>query len=673
MRLEASQTGHRISGDETFDVNAGELCMKGYAAAETLAHPQRLLAPLVRRDGVLCEASWDEALAAAAAGFRRVRSAHGSDAVAAFGSGALTNEAAYAFGKFARLALETANFDYNGRFCMSSAAAAANRAFGVDRGLPFPLAWIAEADVLLVAGGNPRDTMPPLERYLGRQRARGVNIVVDPRETPFARDATYHMQAAPGTDVTLAYALLHVLIAERRVDDAYLATRTRGFAEVARIAEREHPERAERRTGVPADTIRSVARALADAKRVIVLTARGVEQHRNGTAAASAYINLALALGLPGREGSGYGTLTGQGNGQGGREHGQKSDQLPGYASNEDEIAVARVAHVWRCTPEKLRRRGKTAVEIFDALGGEIRGLFVVASNPAVSAPNAAALRARLPALDHLVVCDFFLSETAREANVVLPALQWAETSGTMTNLEGRVLLREAVIPPPPGPRSDLRILRELATRLEAGDAFPSADAETVFEELRRATRGARADYFGVTYARLRAGESLHWPVRDALDRGTPALFATAFATRDGLARCVAVCADADIEGVDETYPWTFMTGRLREHYLSGTQTRRIARLTNAASEPLAQLHPTLAARLGIVDGDRVRLVSRRGSVDLRAQLRTDIRAETIFSTFHFAETQSVNDVTSDALDPISRMPAFKACAVRLERVPTTG
>lgn len=404
-----------------------------------------------------------------------------------------------------------------------------------------------------------------------------------------------------------------------------------------------------------------------------MLTARGVEQHRNGTAAASAYINLALALGLPGREGSGYGTLTGQGNGQGGREHGQKSDQLPGYASNEDEIAVARVAHVWRCTPEKLRRRGKTAVEIFDALGGEIRGLFVVASNPAVSAPNAAALRARLPALDHLVVCDFFLSETAREANVVLPALQWAETSGTMTNLEGRVLLREAVIPPPPGPRSDLRILRELATRLEAGDAFPSADAETVFEELRRATRGARADYFGVTYARLRAGESLHWPVRDALDRGTPALFATAFATRDGLARCVAVCADADIEGVDETYPWTFMTGRLREHYLSGTQTRRIARLTNAASEPLAQLHPTLAARLGIVDGDRVRLVSRRGSVDLRAQLRTDIRAETIFSTFHFAETQSVNDVTSDALDPISRMPAFKACAVRLERVPTTG
>lgn len=673
MRLESTPTGYRARGDAEFDVNAGDLCMKGFASAETLDHPERLLGPLVRRDGVLQPATWDEALDAAADGFRAVRASRGQDAVAAFGSGALTNEAAYAFGKFARLALETANFDYNGRFCMSSAAAAANRAFGIDRGLPFPLTWLGEADVLLVAGGNPRETMPPLERYLARQRAHGTSIVVDPRATAFARDATVHLQAAPGTDASLAYALLHVLIAERRIDEAYLATRTTGFADVARVAEREHPERAERRTGVPAESIRLAARALASAKRAIVLTARGVEQHRNGTDAASAYINLALALGLPGRDGCGYGTLTGQGNGQGGREHGQKSDQLPGYATLEDPIAVTRVARVWGCTPERITRRGMTAAEIFATLGRETRALFVLASNPAVSAPNSAAFRARLRDLDCVVVCDFFLSETARDAHVVLPALQWAETVGTMTNLEGRVLLRERVVEPPMGPRSDLAILRALATRLDAGSFFASDDAEVTFDELRRATRGARADYFGVTYARLRAGETLHWPVRDEADPGTPALFAMAFATPDGRARCIAVSPDTDVEDVDALYPWTLTTGRSREHYLSGTQTRRIATLAAAAPEPTAHVHPTLAARFGIADGDRVRLISRRGAVELRAELDAGLRAETIFSTFHFGGSQTMNDLTSDALDPLSRMPAFKACAVRLERVPTIG
>ncbi len=673
MRLESTPTGYRARGDAEFDVNAGDLCMKGFASAETLDHPERLLGPLVRRDGILQPATWDEALDVAALGFRAVRASRGQDAVAAFGSGALTNEAAYAFGKFARLALETANFDYNGRFCMSSAAAAANRAFGIDRGLPFPLTWLGEADVLLVAGGNPRETMPPLERYLARQRAHGTSIVVDPRATGFARDATVHLQAAPGTDASLAYALLHVLIAERRIDEAYLATRTTGFADVARVAEREHPERAERRTGVPAESIRVAARALASAKRAIVLTARGVEQHRNGTDAASAYINLALALGLPGRDGCGYGTLTGQGNGQGGREHGQKSDQLPGYATLDDPIAVTRVARVWGCTPARITRRGMTAAEIFATLGRETRALFVLASNPAVSAPNSAAFRARLRDLDCVVVCDFFLSETARDAHVVLPALQWAETVGTMTNLEGRVLLRERAVEPPMGPRSDLAILRALATRLDAGSFFASDDAEVTFDELRRATRGARADYFGVTYARLRAGETLHWPVRDEADPGTPALFATAFATPDGRARCIAVSADTDVEDVDALYPWTLTTGRSREHYLSGTQTRRIATLAAAAPEPTAHVHPTLAARFGIADGDRVRLISRRGAVELRAELDAGLRAETIFSTFHFGGSQTMNDLTSDALDPLSRMPAFKACAVRLERVPTIG
>jgi len=673
MRLERDADGpYRAVGDASFDVNAGDLCMKGFSAAETLAHPERLLAPLVRRNGVLEEATWEEALDVAAAGFARVRRERGADAVAAFGSGALTNEKAYSLGKFARLALGTANFDYNGRFCMSSAAAAANRAFGIDRGLPFPIAWLADADVILLAGGNPLDTMPPLGRYLEAQRAHGDSIVVDPRATAFAKTATWHLQAAPGSDASLAYGLLHVAIAERLIDERFIAERTHGFADVRRIAEREDPERAERKTGVPAQSIREAARALAAAKRAIILTARGVEQHRNGTDAASAYINLALALGLPGRDGSGYGTLTGQGNGQGGREQGQKSDQLPGYSRVEDPEAIARVAAVWKCAPERVSRRGKTATTILHELGSAIVGLFVIGSNPIVSGPHASAIREKIATLEHLVVCDFFLSETARYAHVVLPTLQWAEESGTMTNLEGRVLLRERVADAPAGPRGDLAILRELATRLGEPNLVGSDAPEDVFEEIRRATRGACADYSGITYARLRAGERLHWPVPEETHAGSPALFQDRFAFPDGRARFIAVSPEADVEAHDAAFPLTLTTGRVREHYLSGTQTRRVARLLAAVPDPIVELHPTLAARFGIADGDRVRITSRRGSVDLAAKLSNDIRAETLFASFHWGGTQTLNDLTDTAVDPISAMPGFKSAAVRIAKISTT-
>jgi assimilatory nitrate reductase catalytic subunit len=666
MLLERDEHGYRAVGDPAFDVNAGALCMKGFTSAEMLAHPQRLLEPLVRRHGKLEPATWDEALDAAADGFRRIAATAGPDAVAAFGSGALTNEKVYAFGKFARLALGTANFDYNGRFCMSSAAAAANRAFGLDRGLPFPLAWLGEADVLLIAGGNPFDTMPPLERFIVEQRRIGTSIVVDPRRTAFAAGATLHLQAAPGTDAILAYALLHVLIAERRVDTAYIDARTTGFIDVRRNAELEYPERAERRTGVPADDIRTAARMLADAGRALIITARGVEQHSNGTDCANAYINLALALGLPGRAGSGYGTLTGQGNGQGGREHGQKSDQLPGYSSIEDPVAVERVARVWNVAPGRITRKGLTAADIFMAIGDSIAGMFVLASNPVVSAPRALALREKLAAIEHLVVCDFFLSETAEFAHVVLPSLQWAEEAGTMTNLEGRVLLRSQLAQAPPGPRSDLWIMHELAARLGVPALVPEPASEAVFDELRLASAGARADYSGISYARLAAGEDLYWPV-PALDHpGTPVLFRERFHTPDGRARFIAVASHLDSEYTDAVYPWTLTTGRVREHYLSGTQTRRTARLLAAVPELVAEIHPALAAQFGIGNGAMMRITSRRGSVTVRAVHSEAISTETIFAPFHWGGESTINDVIGGKLDPYSKMPPFKACAVAI-------
>lgn len=669
LTLEARGDAFAAVGDPAFDVNAGDLCMKGFSAAETLTHPDRLMTPLVRRDGVLAAASWEEALDAAARGFRAVAERHGPDAVATFGSGALTNEKAYALGKFARLALGTANFDYNGRFCMSSAAAAANRAFGIDRGLPFPLAALAEADVLLVAGGNPFETMPPLERYFTAQRERGgALIVIDPRATRFAAQASLHLQPAPGTDAVLASAILHVLIAERRIDRAYIAARTTGFDAVRRTAEREHPERAERLTGVAADDIRAAARVFAGSPKTIVLTGRGIEQHTNGTDCANAFINIALALGLPGKTGAGYGTITGQGNGQGGREHGQKSDQLPGYATVDDPAAVERVARVWGVEPERIARRGLAAAEILAAAGDAVRGLFIMGSNPAVCAPDAAGLRERLARLEQLVVCDFFLSETAALADVVLPVLQWAEEAGTITNLEGRVLLRDCCAAPPPGPRSDLDVLCDLAARL-GYPLFTSSEPETIFNELRRASAGGRADYSGITYERLRRGERLAWPVPRTDHPGTPVLFTATFPTPDGRARFIDAGARTAFESPDARYPWTLTTGRVREHYNSGTQTRRTARLAAAAAEPFVEIHPALAAHVGVAEGDWMKVTSRRGSVTMRARVTDRTRPEVMFAPFHWGAELSINILIGGPLDPHSRMPPFKACAVAVEAV----
>jgi assimilatory nitrate reductase catalytic subunit len=670
MRLEPNAAGrYAVRGDPSFDVNEGALCTKGFTAAETLAHPERLLTPLIRRDGMLQPASWDDALDYVAERFRTIAERWGRNAVAVFGSGALTNERAYALGKFARLAVRTDNFDYNGRFCMSSAAVAANRAFGLDRGLPFPLAWLERTGCLLVAGGNPADTMPPLARRLGERRA-GPSIVVDPRRTAYAANAELHLQIAPGTDAILANALLHVAIAEGLVDAAYIATRTRGFDDVRRAAEREDPERAERRTGVPADDVRRAARMLAGAASAIVLTARGVEQQRDGSDATNAYVNLALALGLPGRPLSGYGTLTGQANGQGGREHGQKSDQLPGYRSARDPRDRAAVARAWNVTDAELGTPGLTAAQILHALGEAVRAIFIVASNPAVSGPDSARVRAGLERAECVVVCDFFPSETTAYAHVVLPALQWAEECGTTTNLEGRLLLRERLVAPPEGPRSDLWIFAQLAKRLGAAEAIATTDPAEMFDELARVSAGGRADYSAASHERIRTEGPLYWPVTPLAPGGTPVLFETAFATPDGRARFIAADESAArSEMPDAEYPYALTTGRVRDHYLSGTQTRRVRRLVRSEPEAFVEMHPVVAVHLGLANGEFVRVRSRRGSIELRARITENIRPDTVFAPFHWEAPHAANDVTAAHLDPHSHMPAFKGCAVALERV----
>ncbi|PFG34990.1 assimilatory nitrate reductase (NADH) alpha subunit apoprotein [Sanguibacter antarcticus] len=525
-----------VQGRE-FPTNRGGLCQKGWTSASVLTAPDRLTTPLVRgADGELHATTWDDALDLVAAHARQTAADHGPDAVAVFGGGGLTNEKAYALGKFARTVLRTANIDYNGRFCMASAAAGANRAFGIDRGLPFPLADVGGAEAVLLLGSNLAETMPPAVQHLAGARDRGGLVVVDPRRSATAtlteNGAGAHLQVVPGTDLVVLLALLHVVWAEGLADSAYLADRTTGSDAVRRSVAAWWPERAEQVCGVAADELRRVARLLAGASPLhggagaYVLTGRGVEQSTQGTATVTAAINLSLALGLPGRPGSGYGTITGQGNGQGGREHGQKADQLPGYRKIDDPAARAHVAAVWGVDPDSLPGPGLPAVELLRRLGQPAqpaspghpgtpagpRMLMVHGSNIVVSAPNSQTVTANLDDLDLLVVCDVVPSETARLADVVLPVTQWAEEEGTLTSLEGRIIRRRRAVAAPDGVRSELEIFAALADRLGSSVHF-STDPAEVFDELARASAGGTADYSGLSHARLDKDPNLFWPV----------------------------------------------------------------------------------------------------------------------------------------------------------------
>ncbi|WP_203135374.1 molybdopterin oxidoreductase family protein [Microbacterium sp. JZ31] len=657
-----------------FPTNRGGLCRKGWTSTELLVAPDRLTAPLVRgADGDLHATTWDDALDLIASRIRAIQDESGRDAVGVFGGGGLTNEKAYQLGKFARIALRTSRIDYNGRFCMSSAAAAANRAFGLDRGLPFPLADLDTAETILLLGSNVGDTMPPFVSHLQGARARGGLIVVDPRRSTTARltsdGAGLHVQPVPGSDLALLLGLTHVVLAERLHDADYLARRAHGLEALRRSVSMWWPERTEQATGVPAGAIRALARRLAASRSTYVLTGRGVEQHADGTDTATAAINLALLLGLPGTPGSGYGTLTGQGNGQGGREHGQKADQLPGYRRIDDPAARAHVAGVWGVDPAIIPGPGIPAVQLLQSSGrpGGVRALLVHGSNVVVSSPDAQSVRDALSRLELLVVSDFFLSETARVADVVLPVLQWAEEEGTMTNLEGRVLRRRRAVEPPAGARSELWILAELARRMAAPGSW-DLEPSVVFDELARASAGGPADYSGLSHELLDTGVAAHWPY-PAGGAGTPRLFAERFAHADGRARLVPVRSRGP-----ETPRGTelsLVTGRLLEHYQSGAQTRRVAELVEAKPELVAQLHPATARDRGLADGDVVRLESPRGAVDARVGLSGDIRPDTVFLPFHFPDGASANLLTSARLDPVSSMPEFKHAVVTATRVPS--
>ncbi|OCT16091.1 nitrite reductase [Paenibacillus pectinilyticus] len=672
-KMQVIQEQNPTDGRSTFSViptynaaSEGRLCIKGVYAHEHVFMGDRLLHPMQKKDGHFVPISWEAAYELMASKFTALGEQYGKHAVGVYGGGSLTNESAYLLGKFARVALQTKYIDYNGRFCMSAAASAGVKVLGIDRGLTNQIADIALADCIVLAGTNIAECQPTLMPFFKRAKARGAFIIaIDPRETGTTRMANLHLKVKPGMDATLVNGMLKILLDEGLVDQTFTRERTQGFAELeAHLAALDLAGIAEL-TGISIELIRQAAMAYGQAATGMVFTARGVEQQTDGHMTVRNFLNLVLLTGKIGKPGCGYGAVTGQGNGQGGREHGQKADQLPGYRLIENPEDRAYVASVWGIDPAELPGKGVSAYEMMvKAHKQEIRGLFVMASNPLLSNPNANLVEAALSKLDFLVVADFLMSETAQMADLILPATAFLENAGTLTNFEGRVLLREAGRPAPGEAKPDWQILCELAEELGRGKYFRYERVEDIFDELRLASRGGVADYYGITYDRLRAEEGVYWPCPELGHPGVHRLFEASFPLPEGRALLTTVANHLPKEQVDEQFPLILTTGRVLSHYLTGEQTRRSPHLAKRDEESFMEIHPETAGKYSITDDSVVKITSRRGTIQVRSRFKSSIRTDTIFVPMHWGADQNVNVLTHDALDPFCRMPGFKVCAV---------
>ncbi len=660
---------------EEFPFNRGKLCPKGVKRYLQSDHPDRLLDPLMRTEEGFVKASWEDALSFTARRLKEIQERYGKDAVAVYGGASLTTEKAYLMGKFARVALGTRHIDYNGRLCMVSAGTAYKLAFDVDRS-PIPWSEIPKADVLLVVGANVGECAPITTDYIWRCRDRGGKLIVaDPRMTPIARNADLFLPVRPGTDLALLNGLLHVLLRDGLQNDAFIEQHTTGFEAVRDSVAGYDPRSVAEKTGVPPEAIEKAARWFAQADRAIALHARGIEHQSKGVENVSAVINLALATGHLGREGCGTAMITGQGNGQGGREHGQKCDQLPGQRSLLDPAAREHVARVWGITPEELPQPGYSAQEIMNAIHeGEIKALFSICFNPAVSLPNAEFTREALEKLEFFAVTDFFLSETARYADVVLAGSLQEEEEGVTCNTEGRVIHIQQATEAPGNARRDSDIVCDLARRLGKGRFFPYTNPREIFEELRVASRGGHADYYGITYEKLDQQMGVFWPCPSLDHPGTPDLLKDGVSFYpDGKCRFQVAAWRESGDPVSEEFPLYLTTGRVVSQYLSGTQTRRIGGLVDIYPEPRVEIHPRLAEQHGIVDKDWVTIVSRRAEMTLRASVVKTIRPDTVFIPYHWPDKQSANLLTHRTLDPRSKIPEFKVSACRIRKSAEAG
>lgn len=677
---------------EEFPFNRGMLCPKGVKRYLQGSHPDRLLSAL-RRDTAapsgFTDMPYEAAIAEVATQIARLQDVHGAGAVAVLGGASLTTEKTYLLGKFARVCLKTPFIDYNGRLCMVSAGAANKKAFGIDR-TTNPWSDMVGTDVIWVAGSNVAECSPITTNYIWQAREHGARVIVqDPRITPIARTCDLYLPVKPGRDAALFAGVLQIMIERGWLDHEFIAQHTSGFEQVADYCRQWTLSHTADVTGVPRAAIEQAAEMWGTAHSSFLFHARGIEHHSNGVQNALGTINLVLASGRIGRPKSGYGTIVGQANGQGGREHGQKCDQLPGWRDITNAEHRRYIANVWGVDEREIPGPGVDAYELFRKIdAGEIKGLLSICFNPKVSLPDNAFVTRCLDKLEFYVAIDFFLNETAHHADIVLPGSLHEEDEGTVTQVEGRIIKINKAVDCPGEAREDWRIIQDIAAALHRPHGFTFANPGEIFEELRRASKGGVADYSGVTYEKIERQMGVFWPcysddpqtgVPTPDHEGTPRLFEEGsynpiakgsgrFYFPDGRARFNVADYRAPVDDASPEYPVFLTTGRVVSQFLSGTQTRRIGPLVTQYPEPRLELHPRLAAKLGIGPDDWAIAETRRGSITLRAQVVTTIRPDTIFIPYHWPGRKSANQLTVAAQDPISKIPQYKVCGCRVRK-----
>jgi formate dehydrogenase major subunit len=660
--------------------NRGRLCVKGRFGFDYVSHPHRLTRPLIRKDGVpksgedfvdpanpythFREASWDEALDRAAAGLVKVRDRIGPQAMAGFGSAKGSNEEAYLFQKLVRMGFGTNNVDHCTRLCHASSVAALMEGVG-SAAVTAPFAAAMDAEVIVVIGANPAVNHPVAATFIKNAvRQKGARLIVmDPRGQALSRFATHHLRFKPGADVALLNALLNVIVTEGLTDPAYIQRFVDGFPDLERAVQQATPEAMAPLCGITPEILREVARIYATSKASIIFWGMGVSQHVHGTDNARCLIALSLVTGQVGRPGTGLHPLRGQNNVQGASDAGLIPMVLPDYQSVEDAAKRAAFEAVWGPGPVQAHiapRRGLTVVEIMNAaLHGEIRAMYIMGENPAMSDPDAAHARAALAKLDHLVVQDIFLTETAFHADVILPASAFAEKTGSFTNTDRRVQLGRAALPLPGAARQDWELVQAIAQRM--GLDWHYAHPKDVYAEM----ASLMPSLAGISWDRLESESAVTYP------GGHEIIFGDGFPTVSGRGRIVPAKVSPPAELPDQQYPMVLSTGRLLEHWHTGAMTRRASQLDALEPEAIAMLHPRDAARLGVAAGQQIRVSTRRGAIELKCRIDRDVAEGMVFIPFAFFEA-AANLLTNPQLDPFGKIPEFKFCAAKVEALSDT-
>ncbi len=657
--------------------NQARLCVKGRYGFDYAHHPHRLTVPLIRRAGVpkhgeftmdpdqvmnvFREASWDEALALAGGKLAQIRDAHGGKALAGFGSAKGSNEEAYLFQKLVRTGFGSNNVDHCTRLCHASSVVALLEGIG-SGAVSNPVMDVMKAEVVLIIGANPTTNHPVAATWIKNAVRNGTQLIVcDPRRSDLARLARHFVQFKPDTDVALLNAMMNVIVTEGLVDEAFVASRTIGYEALRQNVEGYSPEAMAPICGIAADTIRAVARLYATSKASMILWGMGVSQHVHGTDNARCLIALSLMTGQIGRPGTGLHPLRGQNNVQGASDAGLIPMMLPDYQQVTQPAVRARFEQAWQLPAGTLDAEpGLTVVEVMHAIeAGAVRGLYVMGENPAMSDPDANHARAALAALDHLVVQDIFLTETAYLADVVLPASAFPEKTGSFTNTDRLVQMGRQAINPPGDARQDLWIIQQIAGRL--GLDWQYGHVSEVFDEMRH----TMPSIAGITWERLEREHAVTYPCRVEGDPGEPVVFIGTFPREDGRARFVPADIIPAAERPDTAYPMVLITGRQLEHWHTGSMTRRATMLDTLEPDPVALVHPLDLAALGGQPGDVVTLESRRGRVTLYARADASSPRGAVFVPFCYYEA-AINRLTHAALDPFAKIPEFKYCAIRI-------